>query len=162
MCKPWGFVIVNEDIHTQFDAFVIVNEDIHTQFDAFVIVNEDIHTQFDAFVSSMPLLSQGCYLQCGPLLQYSNTHMRPIPATVVQLFGDEYLFLHYADVDTLCEWVFKASEEFEKHNESAEDAAEHPVESELKEGRKTNCKCTSRKPKLWMTFDEFQLYEADR
>ena len=128
----------------------------------FVIVNEDIHTQFDAFVSSMPLLFQGCYLQCGPLLQYWNTHMRPIPATVVQLFGDEYLFLHYADVDTLCEWVFKAREEFEKHDESAEDTAEHPVESELEEGRKTKRKCTSRKPKLWMKFGEFQLYEADR
>ncbi|KAL5516139.1 hypothetical protein EMCRGX_G001410 [Ephydatia muelleri] len=128
----------------------------------FVIVNEDIHTQFDAFVSSMPLLSQGCYLQCGPLLQYWNTHMRPIPATIVQLFGDEYLFLYYADVDTLCEWVFKAREEFEKHDESAEDTAEHPVESELEEGRKTKRKCTSRKPKLWMKFGEFQLYEADR
>ena len=126
----------------------------------FVIVNEDIHTQFDAFVSSMPLLSQGCYLQCGPLLQYWNTHMRPIPVTVVQLFGDEYLFLHYADVDTLCECI--GFQEFEKHDESADDTAEHPVESELEEGRKTKHKCTSRKPKLWMTFGEFQLYEADR
>ena len=67
--------------------------------------------------------------------------MRPSPATVVQLFGDEYLFLHYADVDTLCEWVFKAREEFEKDVESAKDAAEHPVESELEDCRKTKGAC---------------------
>ena len=54
------------------------------------------------------------------------------------------------------------SKQEKNHDESAEDTAEHPVESELEEGRKTKRKCTSRKPKLWMTFCEFQLYEADR
>ena len=66
-----------------------------------------IHKEFHAFVTSMPLLSKGCYFQCGPLLQYWNMHMRPISASVVSLFADEYLYLHYSEVDDLCEWGFE-------------------------------------------------------
>ncbi|KAL5510241.1 hypothetical protein EMCRGX_G005756 [Ephydatia muelleri] len=70
----------------------------------------------------------GCYLQCGPLLQYWNMHMRPTPAFVVNLFTNEYLYLHHSDVDNLCEWVLNAREEYEKHamfGKSAEVAVEH-------------------------------------
>ena len=129
----------------------------------FVIVTEEIHKEFDAFVTSMPLLSKGCYFQCGPLLQYWNTHMRPISASVASLFADEYLYLHYSEVDDLCEWVLNTREAFEKHTQSAENPFEHPVESELEEkGIITKCKCSSRTPKLWMTCGELKLYEADR
>ena len=129
----------------------------------FVIVTEEIQKEFDAFVTSMPLLSKGCYFQCGPLQQYWNMHMRPISASVVSLFADEYLYLHYSEVDDLCEWVLNAREAFEKHKQSAENPFEHPVESESEEkGIITNCKCSSRTPKLWMTCGELKLYEADR
>ena len=77
--------------------------------------NEEIHDEFDAFVASMPLLTQGCYLQCGPLLQYWNMHMKPTSTSVVNLFTNEYLHLHYSDVDNLSEWVLNAREEYEKH-----------------------------------------------
>ncbi|KAL5503594.1 hypothetical protein EMCRGX_G010567 [Ephydatia muelleri] len=127
----------------------------------FVIVTEEIHKEFDAFVTSMPLLSKGCYFQCGPLLQYWNMHMRPISASVVSLFAGEYLYLHYSEVDDLCEWVLNAREAFEKHTQSAEYPFEHPVESEEK-GIITKRKCSSRTPKLWMTCGELKLYEADR
>ena len=129
----------------------------------FVIVTEEIHKEFDAFVTSMPLLSKGCYFQCGPLLQYWNMHMRPISASVVSLFAGEYLYLHYSEVDDLCEWVLNAREAFEKHTQSAEYPFEHPVESESEEkGIITKRKCSSRTPKLWMTCGELKLYEADR
>ena len=127
----------------------------------FVIVTEEIHKEIDAFVTSMPLLSKGCYFQCGPLLRYWNTHMRPISASVVSLFADEYLYLHYSEVDDLCEWVLNAREAFEKHTQSAENSFEHPVESESGEkGIITKRKCSSRTPKLWMTCGELKLYEA--
>ncbi|KAL5515883.1 hypothetical protein EMCRGX_G001128 [Ephydatia muelleri] len=129
----------------------------------FVIVTEEIHKEFDAFVTSMPLLSKGCYFQCGPLQQYWNMHMRPISASVVSLFAGEYLYLHYSEVDDLCEWVLNAREAFEKHTQSAEYPFEHPVESESEEkGIITKRKCCSRTPKLWMTCGELKLYEADR
>ncbi|KAL5468953.1 hypothetical protein EMCRGX_G030114 [Ephydatia muelleri] len=77
------------------------NKPLLVQAFGFVIVTEEIHEEFDAFVASMPLLTQGCYLQCGPLLQYWNMHMRPTPASVVNLFTNEYLYFHYSDVDNL-------------------------------------------------------------
>eukprot|EP00731_Ephydatia_muelleri_P000988 Em0001g988a len=105
----------------------------------------------------------GCYFQCGPLQQYWNMHMRPISASVVSLFAGEYLYLHYSEVDDLCEWVLNAREAFEKHTQSAEYPFEHPVESESEEkGIITKRKCCSRTPKLWMTCGELKLYEADR
>eukprot|EP00731_Ephydatia_muelleri_P032771 Em0024g315a len=77
--------------------------------------------------------------------------------------GDEYLYLHYSEVDDLCEWVLNAREAFEKHTQSAEYPFEHPVESESEEkGIITKRKCSSRTPKLWMTCGELKLYEADR
>ena len=81
------------------------NKPLLVQAFGFVIVTEKIHEEFDAFVASMPLLTQGCYLQCGPLLQYWNMHMRHTPASVANLFTNEYFYLYYSDVDNLCEWV---------------------------------------------------------
>eukprot|EP00731_Ephydatia_muelleri_P002138 Em0001g2138a len=73
------------------------------------------------------------------------------------------LYLHYSEVDDLCEWVLNAREAFEKHTQSAENPFEHPVESESeKKGIINKRKCSSRTPKLWMTCGELKLYEADR
>ena len=140
------------------------NKPLLVQAFGFVIVTEEIHEEFDAFVASMPLLTQGCYLQCGPLLQYWNMHMRPTPTSVVNLFTNEYLYLHYSDVDNLCEWVLNAREEYEKHamfGQSAEVVVEHHEEPEF-EGTVTKHKGSSSMSKLWITFGEVQLYEADR
>ena len=137
------------------------NKPLLVQAFGFVIVTEEIHEEFDAFVTSMPLLTQGCYLQCGPLLQYWNMHMRPTPASVVNLFTNEYLYLHYSDVDNLCEWVLNAREEYEKHAMFGQSAVEHHEESEI-EGTVTKRKGSSSMTKLWIKFCEVQLYEADR
>ena len=135
------------------------NKPLLVQAFGFVIVTDEIHEQF-AFVASMPLLTQGCYLQCGPLLQYRNMHMRPTPASVVNLFTNEYLSLHYSDVDNLCECVLNAREEYEKHAMFGQSAVEHHEESEF-EGTVTKHKGSSSMSKLWITF-EVQLYEAER
>ena len=44
------------------------------------------------------------------------------------LFTNEYIYLHYSDVDSLCEWVLNTREEYEKHamfGQSAEVAVEY-------------------------------------
>ena len=47
------------------------------------------------------------------VVHYCSTGIctRPTPASVVNLFTNEYLYLHYSDVDNLCEWVLNAREE---------------------------------------------------
>ena len=87
--------------------------------------------------------------------------MRPTPASVVNLFTNEYLYLHYSDVDNLCEWVLNAREEYKKHAMFGQSAVEHHEESEI-EGTVTKHKGSSSMTKLWIKFCEVQLYEADR
>ena len=90
--------------------------------------------------------------------------MRPTPASVVNLFTNEYLYLHYSDVDYLCEWVLNAREEYEKHamfGQSAEVAVEHHEEPVF-EGTVTKHEGSSSMSKLWITFGDVQLFEADR
>ena len=74
----------------------------------FVILTEKIHEEFVSLVASLPLLSLGCHLQCGPLLQYWNMHMRPMAVSVVNLFAKDDLNLHYSDMDNLCKWIINA------------------------------------------------------
>ena len=64
-------------------------------------------------------------------------------------------------MDNLCEWVLNAREEYEKHAMFGQSAVEHHEESEF-EGTVTKHKGSSSMSKLWITFGEVQLYEADR
>ena len=69
--------------------------------------------------------------------------------------------IHYSDVNNLCEWVLNAREEYEKHAMFGQSAVEHHEEPEF-EGTVTKHKGSSSMSKLWITFSEVQLYEADR
>ena len=153
---------INNHVSLWLDSRSYDNKPSLVQACGFVIVTEKIHEEFDAFVASMPLLSQGCFLQCGPLLQYWNMHMRPTPASVVNLFANEYLNLHYSDMDNLCEWVLNARGEYEKHVQHAEEAVEHHEEPEFAGPVTNSTSSSSMSEKLWIAFGEVQLYEADR
>ena len=128
----------------------------------FIIVTEKIHEEFDAFVATLPLLSQGSYLQCDPLLQYWSMHTRPTTAYVLNLFAKDYLNLHYSDKDNLCEWVTNARGEYENHAQPAEEAVEQHEEPEFVSSVTNSTSSTSMSEKLWIAFGEVQLYEADR
>ena len=79
--------------------------------DDFVIITEELHDDFDKFMAALPSC-ESSYLQLGSLLQHWNWHVQDSPALVTILFENQYVVLHYSEMDELCEWVIKTREEY--------------------------------------------------
>ena len=75
--------------------------DLRTAF-GFVIVTPELHDEFNAFrekltTPTFPLVA---------LLDFWNKHVRPYPDPPITVHGKQYLSLHVAEVDNLCQWVY--------------------------------------------------------
>ena len=121
------------------------------EVDDFVIITEELHEDFDKFTAALP----SCDLQLASLLQHWNWHVRESPALVTILFENQYVVLHYSEMDELCEWVIKTREEY---GNRADLGTHTGLQNEGKEVRDlTNCD-----KKLWKVVGNIQLYETDR
>ena len=74
------------------------NEDPLREVFDFVVVKTSLLAEFDEFKSILPV---------NELLAYWNTYRRSPPLPVLTVYGTLHLWLHYTEVDDLCEWVIQ-------------------------------------------------------
>ena len=70
----------------------------------FVIVNSELHNEFDAFMTN-ELKPNTVYLEINALLRHYLTTTLRLSQRIVHKYGVEYLCLEHTEVDDLCQWV---------------------------------------------------------
>ena len=70
----------------------------------FVIVNEDLHREFDEFKKCDMLMNFSC-LEIVELLQHYLRSKPSLTSLIVEMYGKKYLRLNTNEMDDLCYWV---------------------------------------------------------
>ena len=82
------------------------NEDPLREVFDFVVVKTSLHAEFDEFKRKETHRDYSI-LPVNELLAYWNTYRRSPPLPVLTVYGTLHLWLHYTEVDDLCEWVIQ-------------------------------------------------------
>lgn len=78
----------------------------------FVVVNSELHDEFDKFKKEN-IDSKFSYLKVNKLLNLYLHHNSDLKKHLVAMFNNDYLKLKGDDVDDVCKWVYKMREVFE-------------------------------------------------
>ena len=104
---------IDVDVALWLDARKFQKKPPLREANGFVIINMEIHKEFDEFKRKEASIEYSLLENIELLkLWLKNHNLQCSSPTTIEKFGKKYVRLHYTDMDDLCRWVLEVRDKF--------------------------------------------------